>query len=138
MQMFNLTWISRFDWPIYSNIYFFTVVAIDEFLVNPSFKKNLISRYISLRILYIYIYWEYEARIYWRLKNLASSRDSSLKDQPRVNPHLVLLPRRFLKVPRPCTRRLHNLLLWLLYCWRIPVFTRSTLWKINVRFAGVI
>lgn len=87
---------------------------MDEFLVNPSFKKNLISRYISFRILYIYIYREYDARIYWRLKNLASSRDSSLKDQPRVNPHLVLLPRRFLKVPRPCTRRLHSLLLWLL------------------------
>lgn len=85
---------------------------MDEFLVNPSFKKNLISRYISFRILYIYR--EYDARIYWRLKNLASSRDSSLKDQPRVNPHLVLLPRRFLKVPRPCTRCLHSLLLWLL------------------------
>lgn len=28
---------------------------MDEFLVNPSFKKNLISRYISFRILYIYI-----------------------------------------------------------------------------------
>lgn len=40
------TWIFIFLWKL---------VAIDEFLINPSFKKNLISRYISLRILYIYI-----------------------------------------------------------------------------------
>lgn len=32
-------------------------------------------------------------------KFLASSRDSSSKDQRRVNPHLVLPPRRFLKIP---------------------------------------
>lgn len=40
--------------PLLEYIYFFTE-AIDEFLVSPPFekKKNLISRYISLRILYI-------------------------------------------------------------------------------------